>query len=254
MKSVWSGSLVFGLVNIPVKLYSATYPKTINFKMICKKHELPVHYKRICEKGEEVKWNELARGFEIKRGTYIVLQKKEIERLKPKTTDVIEIIQFTDKGLIDHIYFNKAYYLIPNKKGEKAYYLFKEVLIRTGKVAIGRFVMKDREHIAIIESYKDVILLTTLHYDYEVKDTRKLEELKEVPKLNKKEIELAELLVKKYYSPDFDIKRFKDSFVEELKRLIKLKFNGKEIKIKEEKKKREEKNLIEALKASIAEK
>jgi len=256
MKALWKGSLSFGLVNIPIRLYSATEQKTVGFKMLCRTCHSPLQYKRWCPHCEkEVTWDNIVKGLEIKKGAYFVITKEKIEALRPTKTDTIEIIEFIKKETIDPIYFATHYYIGPQKEKDKAYYLLKKTLETSNKFAIGRFVMRDKDYICAIEAYKTGLLLTTLNYTYEIRDITKIAELAvAAPTLKKDELKLANDLIKKMTKKTFDMAKFKDTFAQELKKLIKKAVKGKKIeKIKAEKPKKIEKrqNLMEALRASI---
>jgi DNA end-binding protein Ku len=249
MKSILSGSISFGLVNIPIKLYSAVQHHAVNFKLVHKKDSSPIKYKRYCEKeNKEVEWKDIAKGIEISKGKFIVLSKEEIQKFKPAKSDLIEVIKFIDAKHLDPIYFNNHYFMAPRKEKDKAYFLFREVLQSTSKIAIARFVMREKEYVCVISSYKNGLLLSTLNYAYEIKDIKQIEELKNPPKLRKEELVLAKELINKLYFSEFDISEFKDTFLEQLKASIKQKEEGKVIIIKPKVK---TKNLVEALKASL---
>ncbi len=257
MKAVWSGEISFGLVNIPIKLYSAVESKT-SFRLIDKKTKTPIEYKRWNPKTKkEVPWSDVVKGLEMKKGEYFIFTKEEIDKLKPKKTDTIEIIEFVDASQIDPIYFEKHYYAAPAKKKEKPYFLFKNILQSTAKVAIGRFVMREKEYVCAITPYKKGLVITRLNYNYEIRDISKFEELKTVPKLTEGELRLAKQLINQLYEEDFDMQRFKDTFIEKLKKFIKKGIKGREIKVKEKKEEKREKEgkkeapLIQALKSSL---
>jgi len=252
MKSVWDGSISFGLVNIPVKLYSAVEQQAIGFRLLHKKCDTPLKYKRWCPKcKKEVEWENVVKGLEIKKGEFFVLTKKKLEKLKPEKTSTIDIIEIIDAQQIDPIFFDKHYFAAPQMDKEKAYFLFKEVLQSTAKTAIGRFVMREKEYVCAIESYKKGLLLTTLNYAYEIRDINKIEALKKAPALKKEELKLAKELINKLYEEEFDIKKFKDTFAEELKKVIKKIAKGEKIKGAKVEKPEKKKKLMEALKASI---
>ncbi|RLE38846.1 Ku protein [Candidatus Woesearchaeota archaeon] len=253
MKAVWKGSISFGMVNIPIKLYTATEPQALGFRLLCTKCHTPLHYRRFCPKcKKEIEWEDVVKGLEIAKGKYYVLTKEKIEKLKPEKSDIIEIIEFVDMNQIHPIYFDKSYYVAPIQKKEKAYFLFKEVLQDTAKVAIGRFIMREKEYICAIESYINGLLLTTLNYAYEIRDIKKIEELKNPPKLKEEELKLARQLINKLYEKEFDVSEFKDTFAQQLKRLIKKGIKTELIEeIKATKKHKKEPTLMEALKASI---
>jgi len=255
MKAIWSGSLTFGLVNIPIKLYSAISKQVLGFKMLCGKCNGPIEYKRWCPHcKKEVAWDNIVKGIEVKSGEFYVLTKEKIEELKPEKTEDVSIVEFIDKDSIEPIYFENHYYVGPKRIKEKAYFLFKEVLEKTEKMAIGRFVMRDKEYVCAIESYKEGILLTTLNYAYEIRDIKQIEALDTKPRLSKEELKLAEALIKKMYKKKFDISKFKDTFAENLKKTLKQMMRGKKIKKfieKKEKKASKETSLMEILKKSV---
>ena len=252
MKSIWNGTISFGLVNIPIKMYSAIESHEIGFKMLHKTTHTPIKYKRWCpECNREVPLNEIVKGIEIESGKYFELSKELLDSIKPEKADSIEIVKFIDLGQLNPVYFNKHYYLGPEKENERAYFLFKEVLQSSSKVAIGRFVMREKEYICIIESYKEGLLLTTLNYADEIRDIGEIDQLKERPKLKKQELDLANELINKLYEKDFEITQFKDTFAEKLKQVLVERKRGKVVLIGREKSAQKEKTLMEALKASL---
>ena len=240
MKSVWNGVISFGLVTIPVALVSAVEPQMLGFHMLCNKCHSRLHYKRLCRKcNKEVPWVDVVKGLELAKNKYFVLTRENLARLKPAKSDVIEIIRFIDAHQIDPVYYNKHYFVVPTKH-EKAYYLFQEVLRSSAKVAIGRFVMKEKEYACSIEAYKHGLLLTTLNYEYEVRDINK--ELGSPPKLSHVELKLARQIIDKFYG-ELDISEFRDTFAENVRKII----EGKAVKVKKVPKLR----LMAALKASV---
>lgn len=249
MKAIWQGSISFGLVSIPVKLYSASEPRVVSFKLLCSKCKSPLHYKRFCPKcHKEIEWTDVIKGLKVAKDKYFALTKEELESIRPEKTKFIEIKQFVDKSQVDPIYYDKYYYCVPQHEKDKAYFLFREILSLTGKVAIATIIMKEKEHVCMISTYKNGLLLTTLVYAYEIRDINQLiGEAK--PKLTVQEKNLAMKLIRQMES-DFHISAFKDTFAEELKNLIKMKMEGKEIKAKPIEK-RKVKTLLDALKASV---
>jgi DNA end-binding protein Ku len=251
MKAIWNGTISFGLVSIPIKLYAAIEHHQIGFKMLCKKCQTPVHYKKFCEGcNKELGMSDIVKALEVTKGEYITFTQDELDKLRPEKTDMISIKEFIDSKEIDPIYYNKFYYCAPQKAKERAYYLIKEVLEASNKVAIGRFVMREKEYVCAISSYQKGLLLSTLSYKYEVRDINDIKELKEKPEMNKEEINLAIKLVNQLYAEEFDISDFKDTFAEQLKAML----EKPELKsaAKGKKPKRiQEKPLLEALKASL---
>jgi len=250
MRAGWSGNISWGLVSIPIKLYSATKSKEVAFKMLCKKHKMPVHYKMVCENGEELTKKDVVMGLEFEKKSYFILDAEEIRRLKPKRTDNLEIKEFIDLDKIDPVYYEKNYYVVPQRRGDKAFFLLKTLMEEMRKAAIGKIVMKNKEHLCAIQPYGKGLLLSIIHYKDEIRDMDDLENLDVIPELDEKEKELGRLLIEKYYNKRFNLAKYKDTFTKELKELIKRKLEGKEVKV-EEVKVEEEISLMEALKASI---
>jgi len=245
MKAIWKGSIALALVNIPVKVYSAIAPKEVSFRLLCGKCGTPLKYKRYCPKCKrEVVWQEVKHGLEISKGKYIIIDEAKLKKIKPEKTDLIEIIAFLDESQIDPIYYSTPYWVVPEKKHAKAYFLLYQSMQLLAKVALVRWVMSHKEHIGLLKPYKGVLLLRGLHYAYEIKKPA-FPELAERIKINKKELELSVQLIKKFIKEEVNLEKFKDTFVTKLKQLI----LGK-IKPKEEVKPKPEK-LLKALEASL---
>jgi DNA end-binding protein Ku len=251
MKAVFKGYISFGLVSIPVKLYSAVEPRAVQFRFLHKKDNYPLHYKRWCDKcRQEVKWGDVVRGIEYAKTKFFPVSQETLEKLKPEKSDYIDIVEFVDANAIDPIYFDRHYFAAPEKEKEKAYFLFKEVLEATAKTAVGRMVMREKEHVVAIESYKKGLILTTLNYAYEIRDINKIEELKTPPQLTAEQLNLAKELINKLYEEEFDITKFKDTFAEQIKPLIRKMLKGEKVTVKKPRK-LPKKTLMQQLKASI---
>lgn len=219
--------------------------------MLHDKCKSPLRFKRWCEKEDvEVPWKNVVKGIEIAESRYFVLDPGEIGRIKPEKTSTIDIKGFIDSSQIDHIHFDKPYFVVPQREKEKAYFLFKEAISQAAKIAVGSFVMHEKEHLCVIESYKDGMLLTTLKYAEEVRDIGKVELLKEKAKLTEPEIRLANELISKITIENFDIREYKETFSQDLKELVRRKAAGEKIAAKKPKAK-PDLTLINALKASI---
>ncbi len=253
MKSIWNGSISFGLVNIPIKLYSAVESKSFSFKMLDNKNHSPIKYKRVSEKtGEEVAWNDIVKGIEVSKGRYFVPTKEQMQSIKPEKSDTIDIVEFVDQDQIDPVYFNSHYYIGPAKEKEKTYFLFKEILQISARTALGRFVMREKEYVCTIKAYKDGLLLTTLNYAYEIRDMKKVDNVGSAPKLQDAELKLAGELINKLYKNRFNMAQFKDTFAEEMEKILEKASKGEVIEAAKVKKKaKTEDNLIAALKASL---
>ncbi|MBD3227942.1 MAG: Ku protein [Candidatus Lokiarchaeota archaeon] len=251
MKAVWKGYLGFGLVNIPISLYTAVGKDKFSFRMLHKKDNGPIKYKRVCEKcGSEVEWSDIVKGVEVGKDNYYVLTKKELEELKPKGDDMLKIEEFVNRDEIDIIYKNRSYFVGPTKGAERAYYLLKDTLEKSNKAAIGKFILREKEYIGSIISYKKVLLLNLLHYDKNVRSIDNVPNIDSKIELNKKEKELADELINKLTSKTLDMSKYEETFTKNLMEAIKKKMEGEEVKIKEEKVEEPE-DLIEALKASV---
>ncbi|MGC8647692.1 MAG: Ku protein [Candidatus Micrarchaeia archaeon] len=251
MKSVWNGSIAFGLVNIPVRVYLATLDREIPLHSLCKNGHRII-YKRWCPVEErEVSWQELKKGYEISKGKYIVLEKEDLDRIKIPTTKAIEIKEFIDPSQLDTLYIEKSYYVVPDKNGARAYSLFLTTLALLNRLAIGKFAMKEKEHIIAIRAYKKALLMHTLHYAEEINSIEELSELRALEKPEKKELELAQMLVNRLSRESFDIEEFKDDYAEALRKLIKAKAAGKEFEMRAEKEVKSAKSLIESLTESL---
>ncbi len=248
MKATWKGNISIGLVSIPIKIYPSAKTKKLPFRMLCKKHSLPIHYKMICENGEELSRDEITTGIEFEKNNYFILDPEEIKKLKPKKTENLEISEFVDINEIKPIYYEKNYYIAPEKKKDRAYFLIKELMEEMKKAAIGKIVIKNREYLCAIQPFGGALLLSILHYYDEINDIGKIENLDEKPDIGEKERELGRMMIEKYSSKKFDLSKYRDTFMDELKELIKKKIEGKEIVVEEKSK---ETNLMEALKATI---
>lgn len=252
MKTIWKGSISFGLVNIPIKLYSAIEERGVKMRLLNKKDLSPIRYKRWSDKsGKEIAWEDIVKGVEVGEDEFIVISKAELEAMKPGGAKDVHIVEFVDAIQIDPIYFNSHYYIGPDKAKDKAFFLFREILEQTKKMAIGQFVMREKMYTCAIESYRQGLLLSTLNYGYEIKDISKIEELKEKPKISKQELALAKQLIDKITVKTFDINEFKDDFHESLMKIIKKKAKGQTIVIDKKEKPKVKEDLIAALKASL---
>ena len=251
MRAIWKGSISFGLVNIPVSIYTASQPRQIDLHMVCSKCGTPLEYKRWCPKCKrEVPWNEIDRGYKIAKDKWVIIKKSDLEKIKLPTTKNIEIKEFVDVSQVDPIFYEKSYYVVPEETGVKAYSLFVEALRLTNKAAIGKVVMRNKEYVVLLRSFKKGLLMHVLFYLGEIRPMEELSELKNLVVVSKKELELARALIQKLTEPEFKPEEFKDRYTQALMELIKAKAEGKTVEIKEEKKE-EAKGLMEALKASV---
>jgi len=231
-RAIWSGSISFGLLNVPVKLYSAVSKQTIRFKELHEKDGSRVRHKRVSEKtGKEVAYDDIVKGYEFAPDQYVTLTRDELAELDPKKTRAIEIQDFVDIEDIDPIYFEQPYYLGPDKGAEKAYALLVEAMKESRKAAIARFVLRNKEHLAAIRPMGDVLTMATMRFHDEVTNPEDLDSdlFAEKPsKPAKRELEMATKLIESL-TTDFKADKYEDQYREELLELLEQKASGKEI-------------------------
>ncbi|OPY31332.1 MAG: Ku70/Ku80 beta-barrel domain protein [Methanomassiliicoccales archaeon PtaU1.Bin124] len=253
MKSIWSGSLSFGMVNIPIKLYSTVeHSAAPGFKLLHAEDQSPVEYRRYCKKQDkEVPWSEIVKGLEVEPGSFFLFTKEELAKLKPEKSDQIEIIEFIPPDQVDRVYLDAHYFIGPEKKKERAFFIFAQALAKSKKEAVGRFVMREKEYTCVISPYETGLLLSTLNYSYELRSIKGVENVEEKVEIKPQEMELAVALVDKLSVAHFDISRFKDEFAEHLKEAIAKRDRKELVTIEKEKKETPEENLMEVLKQSL---
>ena len=220
-RAIWKGSITFGLVNIPVGLYSAETRDEIHFKMLDKKTMSPIHYKRVSEdSGKEVDWNDIVRGYEFSPGKYVVMSDEDLKRAAPEATQTIDIVDFVDLDEISPLYFDKPYYLGPDKKGTKAYALLREVLRRTNKVGIAKVVIRTRQYLSAVVARGDVLTLELLRFAHELRDASDLDVPKGKEGVSERELDMAERLVEGMVDA-WDPEKYKDDYRKALMKTIK---------------------------------
>lgn len=220
-RAIWKGSITFGLVNIPVGLYSAETRDEIHFKLLDKKTMSPIHYKRVSEEsGKEVDWNETVRGYEFSPGKYVVMSDEDLKRAAPEATQTIDIVDFVDLDEISPLYFDKPYYLGPDKKGTKAYALLREVLRRTNKVGIAKVVIRTRQYLSAVVARGDVLTLELLRFAHELRDPSELDVPKSKEGVSARELDMAERLVEGMVDA-WDPEKYKDDYRKDLMKTIK---------------------------------
>lgn len=252
MKSIWKGSISFGLVNIPVELYTARESQALAFTLLHETCHTPLKYHRWCPKcKKDVQWESTVKGIKKTDNRYLILTQETLHALRPEKTDTISIVEFVSTDQIPIIYIDQHYYIAPQKKADSAYSLFIKALEKLKKAAIGTFVMRDKEYICVIQPNDGYLLLTTLHYAYEVRNAEKLLiNTKAAPR--PAELKLAEEFIKRLSVKKFDISRFKDTFAQEIKKLLKTKTTRKKVDAKPITPKLKTKpSLTESLRSSI---
>lgn len=228
MRSIWKGAISFGLVNIPISLYTASHEKEISFVLLHKKDLSEIHYARICKsEGKEVPWNEIVKGFEYEKGNFVVFQEADFEKVNLKKSKTIEIVQFVEEEEIDSVYYVKPYFLEPGKNSEKAYSLLRDALKKSKKVGLAKYVLRNREHMAVIKVHGNMLILNELRYYNELVQPEDLK-IPNTVKGNGKELEVAMQLIDQLTEP-YQPKDYKDTYTEDLKRMIKQKAKGKPV-------------------------
>jgi len=245
--------LSFGMVNIPVKLYSTIDRSTApGFKLMHVKDQGPIEYRRYCKLHDhEVPWSEIVKGLEVEPGSFFLFTKEELQKLRPEKSDQIEIVEFIPLGQVDRILLDSHYFIGPSKKKEKAFFIFVQALKASKKEAVGRFIMREKEYTCVVSPYSRGLLLSTLNYSYELRSVDEVENVNEKVSIKDQELELAVALVDKLSVSRFDNSRFKDEFMEHLKSAV-AKRDRKELVVVEAKEmETPEENLMDALRQSL---
>jgi DNA end-binding protein Ku len=227
---MWKGTLNFGLVSVPVKLYSAAVHKNITFHQLHARDHARIVQRRFCSaEGEEVEYSEVVKGYELAPGRYVVIEPEEFAALEPAFTRTIEIHDFVQLEEIDAVYFDRPYFVVPGKGGARSYRLLLEAMRETGKVAIGRIVLRSREQLVAIRPREDALMMVTMNFGDEIQQTSSFYELEEAQvEVSENELEMARRLVDSVSRP-FDIANYHDTYREALMDLIDRKANGEEV-------------------------
>jgi DNA end-binding protein Ku len=250
MKTIWKGAISFGLVTIPVKLYTATEEKTLRFNQLHEKDGGRIKYKRVCSiDGEEVPYNEIVKGFEYEKDRYVTLTDEELESLPVPTARAIEIERFVDSEQIDPLYFQRSYYLVPEGTGLKAYHLLREAMGDDGKVAVAKVAFREKEHLATLRLRDKVLVLETMFWPDEIREP-KFDELDEEVELRPQEVKMARSLIDSL-TDDFEPEEFTDEYRATLEEIIRKKVEGEEITFAEPSEPSKVVDLMDALRASV---
>jgi DNA end-binding protein Ku len=248
VRPIWSGTISFGLVSVPVRMFSATESKELRFHFLDRRDLSPIGYEKVSkDSGKPVPPDEIVRGFEIEKGRYVPLEDEDIDRLDIELTHSIDILDFVDLGEIDPIYFRKAYYLLPQDGAEKPYRLLVRALGETEKVGIAKVVIRNKQHLAALRPYDGRLVLETMYYADEI---RQPEAVDGNTRLQKAEVEMAKSLVENL-SDRFKPERYDDTYRKELLGLIRAKAKGKELPEPREDEGGEVVDLMEALRESV---
>ena len=257
MKAIWKGSISFGLVNIPIKLYSGTNSHNIDLDMIRQKDKCPIQYVRVCKKdGKEVPWDEIAKGYRKENGDYVLLDKDDFAKVAPEKTQTIDIFEFIKEEEIPSKYLEKPYIVEPSKEAKKVYALLREALKKSQKVGLCKFVMRTTQHLGILKVEDGAILLIQIRFNDELRDPKEAELIPDNITISKKELDMAISIVDQL-TETFDPSKYKDTYKEDLIKMIKKKAAAKPgqkepAPVKRRKSPAAKDDLLEQLKASLA--
>jgi len=227
--AIWSGSINFGLVTIPVKLFTAVKTDDLSFNMLHKKDEGRIKYERVCSvDGKPVPWDEIVKGYEFEKGEYVVLTDEDFAKVNPEATQSVDILEFVELDKINPMFFDKPYYLEPTKQGKHAYALLREALADSNRVAIARVVIRTKEYIAAVKPIDDALVLELMHWASEIvpADTLEIPGREALPE---KEMQMARMLIDTMSVDDFDAAKFTNKYHDELLAMIDARANGKEL-------------------------
>ena len=225
MRAIWKGAISFSLVNIPVSLYPATRRNELKFHLLRQSDSSPINYRRVAETdNQEVPWEQIVKGFEYEKGKFVVLDDKDFERADLKATQSIELLEFVPMGEIDPMFFDRPYYLEPQKPAVKAYALLREALRRTGRVGIAKVVIKTRQHLAALRPDQNALTLELMHFAQELVGTDTLQIPSEV-QLGKRELEMAVELIERmsgHWQPDKYTDEYRNALMALIEEKVKL--------------------------------
>jgi DNA end-binding protein Ku len=252
---MWKGSVSFGLVSIPVRLYVATDAKGVSFHQLCAEHNSRIRYKRWCEQGDhEVAYGDIKKGYEVGRDTYVIIDEDELDNLPLPTARTIEIEEFVPAGSIEPgLYYKGAYYMEPEEAGRKPYHLLKQALEETRRLAVAKIALRDREHLAALHPMDGMMLLNTLHWPDEIRSSADLPGLQaDGVKINPRELQMAKSLIDNLAEETFDPDRYHDDYREALHAIVQAKLEGHEaVEAPAVEAEPKVMDLMEALKASV---
>lgn len=252
--AIWSGAINFGLVTIPVKLFTAVKTNDLSFNLLHAKDEGRIKYERVCSvDGKPVPWDEIVKGYEFEKGEYVVLTDEDFKKVNPEATQSVDIVEFVELDKIDTMFFDKPYYLEPTKQGRHAYALLREALADSKRVAIARVVIRTKEYIAAVKPVEDALVLELMHWADEIVAVDTLD----VPgqeKMPDKEMKMARMLIDTMSVDEFQPEKFENKYHDELMTMIEARAAGKELpKVKKAPARAKVVNLMDVLAQSLEE-
>lgn len=250
MRAIWKGAISFGLVTIPVGLYSATENKAPKFKLLHAEDHGPIRYKRTCETcGEEVSWDAIVRGYEVEKGRYAVFTEEELEAGTPTLAKTVDVVQFVEIEEVDPIYYRSSYYLAPEQSGVKAYQIFLEALGDKARVGLAKVAIRDREYLATLRPSEGVLVLETMYWPDEIREPA-FEQLETQVELRPQELKMAGEIIDNLTAP-FKPDEWHDTSRELIEELAQRKIEGEEIVVPAAEEPAKVVDLLDALKASV---
>jgi DNA end-binding protein Ku len=229
MHTMWKGSISFGLVNVPVRMFAATESKDVKFRYLHKECKTPIQYKRTCPHCDKtVEWDDIVRGFEYAPNQFVVLDEEDLESVKKKRSQTIDIVDFVELSEIDPVYFDKTYYLAPESSGLKAYRLLERAMAETSKIAIARTVLRNAETLACVRVHNGVVMMETLFWPDEVRPTDELPNIHNEAAVTDQELKMAVTLVEQL-ATSFQPEKYVDEHRTELMRMIEQKVANQEV-------------------------
>jgi len=252
--AIWSGAINFGLVTIPVKLFTAVKTDDLSFNMLHKKDEGRIKYERVCSvDGEPVPWDEIVKGYEYEKGQYVLLTDEDFAKVNPEATQSVDIVEFVELDRINPMFFDKPYYLEPTKQGRHAYALLREALAGSNRVAIARVVIRTKEYIAAVKPLEDALVLELMHWANEIVPATTLD-LPGGENLPEKEMQMARMLIDTMSVDEFEPEKFNNQYHDALLTMIEARAEGKELpKAKKAPARSKVVNLMDVLAQSLEE-
>ena len=250
-RSIWSGAITFGLITIPVGLYTATEERDVSFHLLSGKDKSRIEYKRVSSKtGREVDWDDIVKGYEYEKGKYVLFTQEELEQIAPESARAIDVVQFVDAAEVDPIFFEKSYFVAPTDVAVKAYTLLSRALEEAEKVAVAKVAIREKERLCLLRVKDGILLLETMKWPDEIRRPE-FEQLGAKPRVSAQELKMARQLINQL-SADFDPEIFEDSYRHRVEEAITAKIEGNEISVAEPEARTEQVvDLLEALKASV---
>lgn len=253
MHTIWKGSISFGLVNIPIKLHAATEDKDIKMRSLHRECHTPIKYEKICPVCEkDLEYEDIVKGYEIAKGKFVVIEDEEIKELRDNSEEkAVEIVDFIKIEEIDPIYFNRSYFISPNEGGKKAYSLLRKALVESNKVGIAKIVMRSKEQLAVVRIYQNTMVMETIHFPDEVRQTGDVPNVPAEDEVGQKELDTAIMLIDQL-STEFEPEKYEDDYRKKLMELIQSKQTGEKfVTPKEKAPAANVTDLMSALQASI---